>query len=100
MVVVHVGDDGKYMVTKSGNGSFPRDSKAVTIKKYPRLKGAIESGKLTVIPMSDMEKEVREKYNARSYVGLRHIEGKSPEYIELMLSQGVKLDNNAFDYIF
>ena len=100
MVVVHVGDDGKYMVTLAKNGSFPRDSKATTIEKYPRLKGAIESGKLTVIPMSNMEKEVRQVYNPRSVIMMDDIEGRTPEYIELMLSQGVQLTDNVFDYLF
>jgi len=100
MVVVHVGDDGKYMVTLAKNGSFPRDSKATTIEKYPRLKGAIESGKLTVVPMGDDEREVRKKYNARSILGKSDLEGKKPRYLELILSQGVCLKDDAFDYIF
>ena len=100
MVVVHVGDDGKYMVTQVQNGNFPRDSKATTIEKYPRLKGAIESGKLTVVPMSDEELFVRQNFNARSIVLRNVFEGKSPKYIELVIAQGVKLADDAFDYIF
>ncbi len=100
MVVVHVGEDDRYMVTKSENGAFPRDSKDTTIEKYPALKGAIESGKLTVVPMSDEEKEVRQKYSYRSDIKVYDLEGKSPKYIELVLAQGVKLTDDAFDYIF
>ena len=100
MVVVHVGEDDRYMVTKSENGSFPRDSRATTIKKYPALKGAIESGKLIVVPMSDEEKEVRQKYNYRSFTTTDDIKGKSPKYIELVLAQGVRLNDDAFEYIF
>ena len=100
MVVVHVGEDGRYMVTKSENGNFPRDSKETTIKKYPKLKGAINSGKLIVVPLGDDEKEVRQKYNYRSDITVDDLEGKSPKYIELVLAQGVNLTDDAFDYIF
>lgn len=100
MVVVHVGEDGKYMVTKSENGNFPRDSKELTIKKYPKLKGAINSGKLVVKPATDTESSIRDKYNFKSKITIDDVEGKTPEYIELILAQGVQLSDEVFDYIF
>ena len=100
MVVVHVGEDGRYMVTKSENGNFPRDNKATTIEKYPKLKGAINSGKLVVKPATDTERLIRNKYNFRSKITLDDVNGKPPEYIELILAQGVQLRDDVFEYIF
>ena len=98
MIVLHVGEDGKYMATPSQNGPAPRISAKSLLGKYPKLAEAIKH--LDVKPVTEKEKYARRYYGIYSTLRIGDVQGVEPDNIELAIAQGTKLDDEAFEYIF
>ena len=99
MVVVHVGSDGRYRMTDSGNHNSPVVDKARLLREYPRLKNALESGKLTTDPYTDDEKAVR-FINPMSTVELNNkTKALSHTSIAILIGKGCVFSDEFFDYV-
>ena len=99
MCVVHVGSDGRYRLTDSGNHGSPVVDKAGLLRKYPKLKNAIESGKLTTDPYTDDEMAVR-FINPMSTVELNNkTKALTPTSIAILIGKGCVFSDEFFDYV-
>ena len=115
MIVLHVGEDGEYMATESQNGIFPWLSKSELLEKYPVLRPALpympykkptqkeeiaryfgERVTATYEPIPDDAYRDQAAYN-NLYNNLAKYD---PEYLDVIVSTGCKLDDKAFEYVF
>jgi len=111
MIVVHVGENGKYLVTPARNGLFPWRSESYVLEHYPQLRPALpymvykkptdqeelsarfSSGDiLTYMPVRANKSRAKIPYN--------NVARYTPEQLEIVISLDVNLDDKAFDYIF
>jgi len=115
MVVVHVGENGEYMVTESKNGLYPWLSKSELLEKYPMLRPALkymvykkptqkeeiaryfgERVTATYEPIPDDAYRDQAAYN-NQYNNLAKYD---PKYLDIIISTGCELNDRAFEYVF
>ena len=99
MCVLHVGSDGRYRLTGSGNHGSPIVDKQRVLNGYPALRGALESGKLTADEYSEDEKAVQH-IRPMSLVELNNTtKGYTPTSIAILIGKGCVFSDDFFDYV-
>lgn len=100
MCVVHVGSDGRYRMTDSGNRNHsPVVDKARLLSEYPLLKDALNSGKLTADPYTKDEQAVKE-YKPLAFVDLtEETKALTPTSIAILIGRGCVFSDDFFDYV-
>ncbi len=99
MCVLHVGSDGRYRLTGSGNHGSPIVDKQRVLSEYPALRGALESGKLTTDEYSEDEKAVQH-IRPMSLVELDDAtKGYTPTSIAILIGKGCVFSDDFFDYV-
>lgn len=111
MVVVHVGENGEYMVTESQNGLFPWWSESKLLEHYPMLRPALKY--MVYKKPSDQEQIARyfNEYVTATYEEIPegtdmsqvmnyNLAKYDPKYLDIIISTGCQLNDHAFEYVF